>query len=167
MSPVPPYPEHTWLSPKAEVRDSPIEGRGLFAVAAIRRDEPVQRSGGRLIDDAELAALTPPHSSFTVGPGQHLLMAADDPGRYGNHSCDPNLWLADAVTMTARRDIAPGEELTSDYATLTGIESYSMPCRCGTPACRGTVTGADWQLPALRTAYGSHWSPALLARMAR
>jgi SET domain-containing protein len=40
--------------------------------------------------------------------------------RYGNHSCDPNLWHADVVTITARRDIAAGEELTIDYATHPG-----------------------------------------------
>ncbi|WP_419998588.1 SET domain-containing protein [Streptomyces boninensis] len=166
MSATPEFPSRTWLSPKAEVRDSPISGRGLFAVTAIDRGEPVQRTGGRLIDDAEHARLTPPYSTLTVGPGQHLLMASDDPGRYGNHSCDPNLWHADAVTLVARRDIAAGEELACDYATLTGVESFSMDCSCGAAICRGAVTGADWRLPALRVAYGAHWSPALLARMA-
>ncbi len=29
----------------------------------------------------------------------------------GNHSCDSNLWLREATSLEARRDIAPGEEL--------------------------------------------------------
>ena len=33
---------------------------------------------------------------------------------YLNHSCDANAWLEDEVTLTARRDIAAGEEITLD-----------------------------------------------------
>jgi hypothetical protein len=70
-----------------------------------------------------------------------------------------------ALTVVARRPIAPGEELTIDYATQTGTESWRMSCRCGARDCRGEVTGADWRLPELRAAYGDHWTPMLLRRM--
>lgn len=141
------------------------QGTGLFAVHPITKDETVMRLGGRVIDDDTLAHLTPPYSSLTVAEGVHLLLDPGHPVRYGNHSCDPNLWHQDATTVTARRDIAPGEELTIDYATHTGVESWSMTCDCGTPACRRVVTGKDWRLPHLRAAYGTHWSPPLLQRI--
>lgn len=89
----------------------------------------------------------------------------DHPIRFGNHSCAPNLWLAGATSLVARRDVAAGEELTQDYATYTGVESWRMPCRCGSDGCRGVVTGRDWRLPALRWAYGDRWTPPLLARI--
>src|SRR3954464_3658295 len=38
-----------WLHPDLEVRDSPIEGRGLFARAAIPGGTVVSRIGGRLV----------------------------------------------------------------------------------------------------------------------
>jgi hypothetical protein len=82
---------------------------------------------------------------------------------YGNHGCDPNLWWVDAVTLEARRDIAAGEEVTSDYSTSTGVE-YEMTCNCGSPLCRGTVTGEDWKRPELQARYGDHWIPTLLKR---
>ena len=41
---------------------------------------------------------------------------------YTNHSCDPNVWMQDEVTLAARRDIAIGEELTIDYAMIEGDE---------------------------------------------
>ncbi|WP_272952579.1 SET domain-containing protein-lysine N-methyltransferase [Kribbella amoyensis] len=82
---------------------------------------------------------------------------------YGNHSCDPNTWWVDAVTLTARRDIATGEEITSDYGTSTGTQ-YALDCRCGSPLCRGKVTGDDWQREELQQRYGDHWIPALLER---
>jgi uncharacterized protein len=67
--------------------------------------------------------------------------------------------------VVARRAIATGEELTVDYATQTGTEGWRMTCRCGAPACRGGITGADWRLPDLQAAYGDHWTPLLLRRM--
>ena len=125
----------------------------------------VIRLGGKLIDDAALAALTPPYSSVVVDEGAHLLIDPAHPVRYGNHGCDPNLWHQDAFTVVARRPIAAGEELTLDYATHTGVEGWRMACRCGAAGCRGEVTGADWRRPELRAAYGDHWTPMLLRRM--
>ncbi|MDT0317468.1 SET domain-containing protein [Streptomyces millisiae] len=101
--------------------------------------------------------------SITVGDG--WLIDPAEPVRYGNHSCEPNLWHVDAFTLVARRDIAVGEELTSDYATHTGVDGWAMDCRCGSRRCRGRVTGRDWRLSALRAAYGRHWIPPLLDRI--
>jgi uncharacterized protein len=77
---------------------------------------------------------------------------------YGNHGCDPNLWWIDAYTQAARRDIATGEELTNDYATSTAIAEFRMDCACGSPLCRTTIAGNDWQNPALRQRYFRHGS---------
>jgi hypothetical protein len=159
------YPRSCWLSGKAGPGPSPIAGTGLFATAAVPAGEVVMRLGGQVIDDRTLAGLAPPYSSLTVAEGEHLLIDPAHPVRYGNHACDPNLWHADGVTIVARRDIVPGEELTIDYATHTGVESWSMACACGRPGCRGRVTGRDWRLPGLRAAYGEHWTPPLLARI--
>jgi hypothetical protein len=154
-----------WLTPAAEVRRSPIAGLGLFAARPICEGEVVMRLGGRVIDDAALAALHPPYSSVVLDEGVHLLIDPAHPVRYGNHGCAPNLWIDGALTVIARRAIAAGEELTVDYATQTGTEDWRMPCRCGASGCRGEITGADWRLTALRDVYGEHWTPLLLRRM--
>lgn len=163
----------SWLDPRLEVRPSPIEGFGLFASAPICAGEVVIVWGGRLITDAELHAIEArwratgtPYSTAAIGEGLNLLQAADDPLRYGNHSCDPNLWLADALTEVARRDIAAGDELTFDYALAT-VVPWQMECRCGSPLCRGAITGDDWRLPALQGRYRGHFSPFIEARIAR
>jgi hypothetical protein len=122
--------------------------------------------GGQVIDGEALARLTPPYSSVTLGEDRHLLMDdPEHPARYGNHSCDPNLWHLDAVTIAARRDLAPGDEATLDYATHTAVESWSMPCACSTALCRGVITGADWRLAGLQARYAGHWTPLLQARI--
>jgi hypothetical protein len=40
----------SYISPKAAVRESRIQGRGLFAVEAITRDEIVAIKGGHIFD---------------------------------------------------------------------------------------------------------------------
>jgi hypothetical protein len=79
------------------------------------------------------AAQQPDHpyvDTITVGEDLHLVLPAGQPNHYGNHSCDPNLWWADAYILVARRPIAAGEEVTSDYATSTGVADFTMDCAC-------------------------------------
>jgi hypothetical protein len=121
-------------------------------------------------EDSDVAGLGPDaHSSLAIGEGRNLVQDPDDPATYGNHSCDPNAWLVDEVTIVARREIAAGEEITIDYATMSGYEAWTMTCRCGArqPECRRAVTGGDWRRADLQQRYASHWSPFLERRIAR
>ena len=122
------------------MRESRIEGLGEFASAPIAADALLKRMGGRLIDDKEMQSVAgsgEPFSAYRVGPDTHLLMTWDDPASRGNHSCDPNCWLTSTFEVIARRDIAAGEELTLDYATMTVDPAWAMACACGTQLCRG------------------------------
>src|SRR5690242_14851186 len=97
-----PEPEpDCWLHPDVEVRVSDIEGRGLFARAAIPAGTVVARAGGVLVTDAglraafEAAAADPAHpyiDTYTVDEDLHLILPPRRPNGYGNHGCDPNLW---------------------------------------------------------------------------
>jgi uncharacterized protein len=68
------------------------------------------------------------------------------------------------VVFVAMRDIATGEELTIDYAMIDDDDA-EMRCRCGQPACRGTVTGQDWRRPDLQAKYGEYFSWYLRQKM--
>lgn len=159
--------QHSWLHPALEVGDSQIEGKGLFARELIEPGTVVIEIKGVPIDDSQLQALTPPYSSVGLGGDSHLLVQADDPVRFGNHSCDPNLWMDGPVLELARRRIEPGEEVTVDYATQTTDRSWTMLCRCGSPLCRLMITGEDWRREDLQLRYGDHWTPELLRRRLR
>ena len=144
---------------------------GLFAREFIPAGTAVSRVGGRLVSGTELqeafdaASRDPEHpyiDTITVANDLHLILPPRRPNGYGNHSCDPNLRWIDAYTQAARLDIVPDEELTNDYATSTGIAGFRMDCRCGSPLCRGVITGTDWQRAELRERYGEHWTPGLL-----
>lgn len=170
-----PPPARCWLDPRVVVGASGIEGDGLFATAAFSASEVVARLGGGVVSTSELEALfaiagaeQPPRyvDTITVGDDAHLVLAGGDQLHFLNHSCDPNTWHHDTFTIVVRRDIAPGEELTIDYATHSGLADFRMPCRCGVPVCRGEVTGGDWRRPELQQRYGDHWVRALRDRIA-
>ena len=55
------------------------------------------------------------------------------------------------------RDSAAGEELCHDYA-MERSDDYHLDCRCGSPLCRGKVSGDDWKLPELQARYGDYFS---------
>jgi uncharacterized protein len=82
-----------------------------------------------------------------------------------NHSCEPNVGFAGNIVLVAMRDVAAGEELTTDYALFDDADD-PMACNCGTPSCRGTISGRDWQLPELQRKYGSYFSTYLYRRFA-
>ncbi|HEX6203434.1 MAG TPA: SET domain-containing protein-lysine N-methyltransferase [Thermoanaerobaculia bacterium] len=81
-----------------------------------------------------------------------------DPGEWApiDHSCDPSAWL-DGLDVTARRDIAPGDEITLDYATFCTEPMRAFPCACGAADCRGTIRGSDHLGPFVER-YGDHVS---------
>jgi hypothetical protein len=91
-------------------------------------------------------------------------LAVDD---FLNHSCDPNIWMADEVTLVARRAIAAGEEVLVDYAMYSSSDWVAAwTCHCGAPACRGKILGTDWQLPELQARYNGHFSPFIERKIA-
>jgi hypothetical protein len=154
-----------WLHPDVAVAKSSIEGCGLFCTAPIAAGTLVARLGGRLVDGRELRIMLDTSTSYvdtiTVLPDLHLVLPGRQPVGFGNHSCDPNLWHTGAFALSARRDIAAGEEVTVDYATQTAEPDFVLDCRCGSVGCRGTVTGDDWRRRDLQERYGEHWVPAL------
>jgi SET domain-containing protein len=166
---IPAPPPDCWLHPAVEVRDSPIEGRGLFAAERIPRGEVVSRLGGRLVATRELHQLLEQSDHYvdtiTVADDVHLVLPPRRANGYGNHSCDPNLWWTGIYELATRRDIRDGEELTNDYAASTTEESWNMPCNCGAPSCRGVVRGSDYRTTDLVQRYEHHVVPAVRAAL--
>lgn len=157
-------PSGCWLDPRIALRPSPIDRLGLFAAAPIGPAEVVEVLGGTILTDAQVQAMLDGgqrYDGIGLGPDRNLAIDPSWPGVYGNHACDPNLWMQDAVTISTRRRVVPGEELTIDYAVFTANPSWSMPCRCGCRLCRGVVSGNDWRGSDLQARYGGHFTPYL------
>jgi SET domain-containing protein len=148
----------TYRSPKTAVRDSPIHGKGLFAARPIARGEIVAVKGGHVLTRTQWEALEPTLGPAEIQIAEDLVIAPvnqeqrDGCMLYTNHSCDANLAIQGQIVLVAMRDVAAGEELTIDWAT-TDDGDYLLQCRCGSPRCRGTVTGKDWMRPELQEKY--------------
>ena len=161
----------SYLSPKTVVRESPIQGRGLFAAAPIGSGEIVAVKGGHVFDGATLQRVRPElgpaeiqiDDDLYIGP----LTGVEREGAmiFSNHSCDPNLRVRGQIVFVARRDVAAGEELTHDWA-MTDDDDGRLECRCGAAACRGVVTGRDWRLPELQRRYSGYFSAYLERKIA-
>jgi SET domain-containing protein len=162
----------SYRSPKTEVRESKIHGRGLFARADIAKDEIVAVKGGHIIDRQRLRReITPRLGPVEIQIDNDLFIAPvsdeerDGSMLYSNHSCDANLGLRGEITFVAMRDIRAGEELTHDWAT-TDDDDYSIECKCSSPNCRKILTGKDWQRPELQARYSGYFSAYLARKIA-
>jgi len=163
----------SYLSPKTEVRESKIHGRGLFAKADIAKDEIVAVKGGHIINRETLRGnVTPRLGPVEIQIDKDLFIAPvteeerENSMLYSNHSCNPNLGMRGEITFVAMRDIHAGEELTHDWA-MTDDDDYSVECKCGAANCRKALTGTDWQRRELQKRYARYFSAYLADKIAR
>jgi hypothetical protein len=56
------------------------------------------------------------------------------------------LYEGEGAWLVARRDLAPGDEITCDY-NINIAGGTSWPCHCGAARCRGETTGDFFSLP--------------------
>jgi uncharacterized protein len=160
----------SYISPKAvKGRDSAIAGRGLFTTEPIAAGEIVAVKGGHIVTTAGLHRLPArlQNSEIQIADGLHLVALTEaeyEPVMlFINHSCEPNTGFAGNVVLVAMRDVAAGDELTTDYAMFDD-SAETMDCHCGTPSCRGVINGDDWRRPDLQRRYAGYFSAYLQAR---
>ncbi len=142
-------------SPLVVVRNSPVHGRGVFAVAPIRKGTRIlEYLGDRISHDAadkryEDHDESDNHTFLFIVDKQTVIDAGvgGNDARFINHQCEGNCESVienRRVFIDAARDIAPGEELGYDYEI--GREKDDPPnvdeiyaCHCGSAKCRGTM----------------------------
>ncbi len=153
----------SYLSPKTEVKESPIQGKGLFAKENISKDEIVCIKGGYIfgLDEYEKfeSKLGPSEiqidDDFFIGPVTKE--QRDGSMIFSNHSCDPNIGIQGQIIFVAMRNIKAGEELTHDWATTDNLDE-KMECSCGSPNCRKIISGKDWTKKDLQEKYRGYFS---------
>lgn len=154
----------TYLSPKTEVKQSAIQGKGLFAKEKILRDEIVAIKGGSIFIKEEWQKLEKDLGPAEIQIGDNFFIAPtsteerDGSMIYTNHSCDPNIGIQGQIVFVAMRNIEAGEELTHDWATTDNLDDFEMNCNCGAKDCRGKITGKDWMNIQLQEKYKGYFS---------
>lgn len=142
-------------SPLVEARDSKIHGRGVYAIAPIKKGTRVMEYLGERITHAEADARYEKkgdddgHTFLFIASNRTVIDAGVDgnDARFINHSCNPNCETVienSRVFIDAVRNIKPGEELGYDYqltweSTDDPAELALYACRCGAKKCRGTM----------------------------
>src|SRR5687767_7754455 len=142
--------------PLFEIRESPIAGKGAFALQPIPAwTRLIEYTGERVSHEVADARYEEEESA---GNTHTVLFTVDDKtvidagvggndARFFNHSCAPNCQsriIRKRVYLETIRDIKPGEELTYDYEIPNEGEDAETarrkwPCHCGAPNCRGTL----------------------------
>jgi hypothetical protein len=133
------------LSP-VEFKDSSIEGRGVFARRAFHPGDVIVAYAPKqtrlAADDPRAAAEAESRLTLLSQDGFVLVPDTSAPGGWlCNHSCAPNaaLFSSGEGRIQCIKPIARGEEVTIFYGWVTCNGANTMPCRCGAPACRGTI----------------------------
>lgn len=145
---------------RIQVRNSPIHGKGVFAVDTLKKGECVIEYIGEHINWKEAVRRHPhdpaqPHHTFYFSLESGDVIDANVNGnaaRWINHSCKPNCEaveveddeLGSRVFLLAKRTIEPEEELFYDYSLdLDGKKTKAIKkdyeCRCGSKKCRKTM----------------------------
>jgi uncharacterized protein len=145
-------------SPLVEARDSAIHGRGVYAVARIKKGARILEYLGERISHAEAdlryeRKADDGHTFLFIASNRTVIDAGvgGNDARFINHSCNPNCETViegSRVYIDAIRDIKPGEELGYDYqltweSTDDPEELALYACRCGAKKCRGTMLDTE------------------------
>lgn len=141
--------------PLIRVRSSRIQGKGVFAVRRIRRDQRIIEYIGEIIDTEEEErryddSKMDRHHTFLFKIDKNTTIDGTHRGsiaKFINHSCDPNceaVWEDRRIFVEAIKNIQPGVELLYDYAyehdgPLTKEAREFYVCHCGAEKCRGTI----------------------------
>ncbi|HLL17589.1 MAG TPA: SET domain-containing protein [Rubrivivax sp.] len=126
------------------VGDSPIDGRGAFALESIPPRLKIGEIRGESVSVQE-ARIRATRSARIMIVELSARRAIDfsksaDPMRYVNHSCRPNARLCirqGRVEFYALRAISCGEEITVNYGPTH--HEGRLACRCGAPGCVGRL----------------------------
>lgn len=156
-----------WLAPCAEGRDCADKGgRGVFALRDIHAGEVLAVWGGEVIAEGQLPRV-PEHRrlAIQIDENLYLMSAREGPADWINHSCTPNAGMRGQISLVAMGPICEGEEICYDYAMTDGSAYDEFACACGSPRCRGFVSGSDWQRPELVARYGEYFSTYLQVRI--
>ena len=120
-----------------EVRQSKIQGRGLYALRSFATGEVLLRWDlSQTISREQLGSLSPDELRYTHPLDNDRVLIVQPPERFVNHSCNNNTEVREFCDV-AIAPIECGDEITSDYGSSGSAVSFE--CQCGSTNCRGVI----------------------------
>jgi hypothetical protein len=121
------------------VRFSSIHKQGVFALRDFCIGEIVLRWDTSVcISKEDIDTIQETEKGYLHPYSSDRLILVQSPERFVNHSCNHNTEVHNYCDV-AIRDIASGEEITSNYETDGA--GHIFECHCGSPNCRGMIGG--------------------------
>lgn len=147
------------LHKDVQIKKSEVEGTGVFATKFIPQGTVVWKldPDEKKFTKDELITLSKEKQKLAYQAGDKFIIVTDG-SEVMNHSCNPNLWWEGDDSLSIRRDIQAGEELTYDYST-SDVNPDSMPnmeCNCKSSNCRKVITYKDILNSQLQKQYFGH-----------
>ncbi|UVI28638.1 SET domain-containing protein-lysine N-methyltransferase [Paenibacillus spongiae] len=132
-----PYREDEPSAAKFEIVHHNQYGDGVVSKIRFQAEQVLFRFSGNEL---------PYQTLFTLQkkPGLYI----EDPYFMGKilHSCNPNARVdMDRQVFIAIRAIDAGEYITMDYETTEDILFRQFVCECGSPKCRGLISGRSYR----------------------
>ncbi len=113
-------------------------GKGVFSTRSFSLGENILSFRGSLLS-FEQAVQLGDDGCYPLQIGEKWYVDIEPPGRFVNHSCEPNTGIRGERDLVALREIISGEELFYDYSTTMDEDYWTMACKCGSTVCRGVV----------------------------
>jgi hypothetical protein len=127
------------MSKRVYISESAI-GLGVFAKVPIKRGDLIFYLNGRLIS---FGASTEEMGEYSVQIGPTSYVDPISPGRFLNHSCEPNSGFVNDIALVAIKPISVGEEIRFDYSTTMLERHWELDCCCQSSQCRGRIRDFD------------------------
>ena len=121
------------------IKKSKIHGKGVFAARDFNKDEVIidWSTCTTQLTKKQVDSLTNSKKRYVSYIGNEKYVLFSSPGKYVNHSCNPNTKAINKCDV-AIRQIKKGEEITADYIAEK-VPGLNMKCKCGSKKCRGII----------------------------
>ena len=131
------------LSRRIVVRDSQINGRGVFATGLLPKRRKLGEISGQLVRLRQARQVVERCSKiYFIELSRRLALdcSRGNAFKHLNHSCQPNCYLRiflNRVEVYTMKTIRSGTELTVNYGVTPHVGG--MVCSCGTASCVGRL----------------------------
>ncbi|MDO8538668.1 MAG: SET domain-containing protein-lysine N-methyltransferase [archaeon] len=127
---------------KVYIAQTKNNGKGIFASKDLKKGETIFVWKGKIVDGFYLpknftyANGADWNNWFSIGNNKYINPTKSNPGRYINHSCNPNSGVKAIRKMVAIRNIKKDTQITMDYSTVEEDQNWKMKCFCKEKNCR-------------------------------
>lgn len=125
------------IRPHLEVKNSPIQGKGVFTTIGFRKGTSLFEIVGKKLQHEYDPALSEQNPNWIgIGYEQWLELEPGNIAIYLNHSCNPNVIINEKYEIVTIAPVKIQQELLLDYSTTELDPYWKMNCSCGAAQCR-------------------------------